>query len=187
MDTKKLEINYELTKVKTSLFLALALVISLPFWLGSERQTVSTYYPSPYGSYNRFYGGTLKVGPYDNYLEIGTGDKSVQYLNGLNYSFTGKNYFYSNKDLYVLAPRLNDITLNTESGNIFFASDLSGNASKRYREYLSSFCEWVAGDICTPDSRGRARIPIVKGRAVGLIAYGLNPTTSLCCRMTTTN
>jgi hypothetical protein len=178
MGKGKFAIICKITKLKVSVCLGLLLVICLPFGLGSETQTISSYYPSPYGSYRRFYGGNLKVGSYLNYLEAGTADVLI----GPN-TAGDRNVFHVKGnvgDLLLMSPADGDIRLSADTGEIVFLSDLSTNSNNWYREYLSSFCYWAS-----PASASCASgfMPLARGTSVGDMNYGQTTNFELCCKM----
>lgn len=167
MAEKTFTVNCEITKIKTVLFLAMFLIIGLPFWLGSESQTVTSYYTVPHGTYDRLYGGTLKAGAINNYLQAGRGNRTVG-----GQTLTNVDYFYSNAQLYVRSAG-GTINLSPASKTVTFLNDAAG-----YSPYVRSFCRWQT-------SCSSGYLPMAKGSAVGKIRYGIStPTRKLCCRMT---
>lgn len=168
METKKIGLSCEITKLKASLFFAILLVVFMPFWLGSERQTVTSYYPAPHGSYTRLYARKTKAGDVNRFLEAGRGDRNI----GGN-AMNDVDYFYSNTQLYVRSPG-GTINLSPASETVTFLPD---NAN--YAPYVSSFCSWKNGNC------SGGYFPIARGNAVGNIQYGAGARNfRLCCRIT---
>jgi hypothetical protein len=167
MGKKQIVVNFEITKLKTSIFLTFILVLFTPFWLGSETQIVSTYYPAPHGTLEKLFGGFLKAGAIDNFVEIGRGSRTIG-----GSSLTDVDYIYSNTQLYVRSAT-GTINFSPASETVTFLADTAS-----YSPYVSSFCSWAAN--CPV-----GYLPLVRGVAVGQIAYGSNiPPIKLCCRMT---